>query len=57
MTSLDLSLTERTEELQGALEKLEELYKDDKARLEEQLTALTVDKVLSVINSRQTPAA
>ena len=42
--NLTLSLQETSEELQGAIESLEESYKVNAARLEDQLAALAADK-------------
>ena len=48
VASLESTLEEKTEEWQAALEYLEDSYKSDKVRLEEQLSALSAEKVLSI---------
>ena len=45
MASLESSLEKQAEERQGALDSLEASFQNDKARLEEQLAALTAEKV------------
>ena len=49
VTSLESDLQEKTEVWQGAFENLGELFKIEKARLEDQLAALTAEKVHPVV--------
>ena len=49
VTSLGLLLEEKREEWQGGLENLEEQFRTDKARLEDQLAALIAEKVLFIL--------
>lgn len=51
VASLESTLEEKTEEWQAALEYLEDACKNDKARLEEQLSALSAEKVPSILQA------
>ena len=51
VTSLESTLQENMGEWQAAFEYLDDSYKNDKVRLEEQLLALTTEKVLSILRA------